>query len=78
MWNLALRRNKSDGLTRRERTRDLFMPVKIIFFGVALSGCGPQGAPLQPLDPSPEAAPMEEVDSPQEQQERFNVFLDRA
>lgn len=78
MWNLALRPNKNDSLTRREQARDLLTPVKIILLGAALSGCGLRGAPLQPLDPSPEAAPVEEVDSPQEQQERFNVFLDRA
>lgn len=49
----------------------------MIFVSATLSGCGPLGTPLRPLGPAPEAEPAAE-ESPHEQLERFNLFLNRA
>jgi hypothetical protein len=69
--------NKIFGLIRREKKGAFHVIAAMTFVTVLLSGCGPLGTPLRPLGPAPEAKPTAK-DSPQEQLERFNIFLDRA
>jgi hypothetical protein len=69
--------NKTFSLIRREKRGAVPVSAALTFVSVILSGCGPLGTPLRPVGPAPEAGPTTK-DSPQEQLDRFNIFLDRA
>jgi hypothetical protein len=60
-----------------KKHRVLLFLAGVTLLGIECSGCGPLGTPMQPLGPAPQTAPPA-AESPQEQLDRFNIFLNRA
>jgi hypothetical protein len=69
--------NKTFSLVRREKRCSFHVIAAMMFVSAIISGCGPLGTPPRPVGPAPEAEPTAK-DSPQEQLDRFNIYLDRA